>query len=93
MKKQSNLKKQLLEIKSKVIYTLNYELLFDVEVEVLECLYELINKILLDKVDDKRYSVEEIVDMRIMEFIIVLETSDNKKVKEIVRILKKGLNW
>lgn len=93
MKKQKTLKEQLIGIKSKIVYTLNYEMLFDVEVEVLENLYELINKVLLDKIEDKRYSVEEIVDMRIMEFIIVLETSDNKRIKEIVRTLKKGLNW
>lgn len=95
MKKDSTLKlkQQLTDIKSMVSNILSYEVLFDYEEEVLNNIYELINNIMLDKLDDKRYTVEEISDMRIMEYKIILEASTNREIKKLVRLLGKGLKW
>lgn len=95
MKKDSTLKlkQQLTDLKSMVSNILSYEVLFDYEEEVLNNIYELINNIMLDKLDDKRYTVEEISDMRIMEYKIILEASTNREIKKLVRLLGKGLKW
>lgn len=95
MKKDSTLKlkQQLTDIKSMVSNILSYEVLFDYEEEVLNNIYELVNNIMLDKLDDKRYTVEEISDMRIMEYKIILEASTNREIKKLVRLLGKGLKW
>ena len=95
MKKDSTLKlkQQLTDIKSMVSKILSYEVLFDFEEEVLNSLYELVNNIMLDKVDDKRFTVEEISDMRIMEYKIILEASTNREIKKLVRLLNKGIKW
>lgn len=95
MKKDSTLKlkQQLTDIKSMVSNILSYEELFDYEEEVLNNIYELVNNIILDKLDDKRYTVEEISDMRIMEYKIILEASTNREIKKLVRLLGKGLKW
>lgn len=95
MKKDSTLKlkQQLTDLKSMVSNILSYEVLFDYEEEVLNNIYELVNNIMLDKLDDKRYTVEEISDMRIMEYKIILEASTNKEIKKLVRLLGKGLKW
>lgn len=94
MKKQKDLKTQLTDIKGKITKIISCEpLLFDYENEVLNDLYNLINSILLEEVNDKYYSMEEIVDMRIMEYRIILEASENLEIKKLVKLLKKGLNW
>ena len=95
MKKDSTLKlkQQLTDIKSMVSNILSYEVLLDYEEEVLNNIYELVNNIMLDKLDDKRYTVEEISDMRIMEYKIILEASTNREIKKLVGLLGKGLKW
>lgn len=92
-KKAKTLKEQLTEIKAKTVTVLSQEVLFDFEEEVLNELYELVNSVLLEKINSKRYTMEEYADARIMEYVIVLETSENKQIQQIVRLLKKGLNW
>ena len=94
--KQDNtlkLKQQLTDIKSLVSNILSYENLMEYEEDILNCIYELVNNIMLDKLDDKRYTVEEISDMRIMEYKIILEASENEEIKKLVKLLGRGLKW
>lgn len=86
-------KAELLEIKNKAVSLYYNELLFDFEAEVVEELCELVDDLIMCRINDKYFSVQEIVCARFMEYIIILETSCNRKVLELVELLRTGLSW
>lgn len=59
----------------------------------IQALYDLIDGLLLNKIENKRYSTEEYVDTFIVEHNMILKPSKNLEVQRFSKLLERGLSW
>lgn len=83
-------KKELTYLKGEVARVLaDYSIKLErFEIETLMMMYSFIDDVFLDKVNDKRASLEDIMYARFMEFEIILKASKSKEIKKVLKCVK-----
>lgn len=56
-------------------------------------IYNLMDDILLERANTKHYTMEEVVDARLMEYSLLLSKSRNTEVKRLNKLIKGGIKW
>lgn len=56
-------------------------------------IYNLMDDILLERANAKHFTMEEVVDARLMEYSLLLSKSRNTEVKRLNKLIKGGIKW
>jgi hypothetical protein len=59
----------------------------------IQAIYDMIDSWLLNKIENKRYTLEEYVDTFIVEHNMILKASKNLEVQRFSKILERGITW
>lgn len=59
----------------------------------IQAIYDLVDGVLLNKIENKRYTLEEYTDAFIVEHNMILKPSKNLEVQRLSKLLERGLSW